>query len=375
LEAEKEANVSGNLINFTASFSYAICTACPKYSYRPLLGQIDTLTDAMFFPEKYNYAPRNNLTEAFLTRWTNSFNTQNPASDMRPQWLNIYEQKYPGTPIFIAEYNKPGLPLTDDITDILSLAAASNLFRGISFFQYQVAYWKGGSEEAFGLFGLGNTSIAEMPYFGMDYKVWCLKPALPKSASSQSLPASLSQVYAGRGIDATSLCLPSPTSVQMSAEGFAAIASQKSLQRMAAFTKRVVEHMGATVVDQEALANFSYDYLKAGKTFNDMVVAISYRPPWVLFSNSAECVADRQAFASQVTSAISWLCGQAASVNCSTIPDDCKGNVFATGDYLFSQWYRASAPDPLGNCYFGGAAMYASPVGTNSWAQTCVAAA
>eukprot|EP00930_Biecheleria_cincta_P045944 TRINITY_DN3166_c0_g1_i1.p1 TRINITY_DN3166_c0_g1~~TRINITY_DN3166_c0_g1_i1.p1 ORF type:complete len:567 (+),score=91.96 TRINITY_DN3166_c0_g1_i1:75-1775(+) len=374
LEAEKEANVSGNLINFTAAFSYAICTACPKYAYRPLLGQIDTLTDAMRFPEKYKYAPRNNLTQAFLTRWTNSFNTQNPAGDMRPYFLDIYEEKYPGTPIFIAEYHKPGLPLTDDVTDILSLAAGSKLFRGISFFQYQVAYWKGGSEEAFGLFGLGDTSIAEMPYYGTNYKVWCLEPAWPKAASSQSLPASLSQVYGGRGIDATSLCLPSPASVQLSAEGFAAITSQKSPQRLAAFTKRVVEHMGATVIDEEALSRFSDDYLKAAKTFADMVVAISYRPPWVLFNDAAECVADRQAFASQVASAISWVCGHAASVNCSTIPDDCKGNVFTTGDFLFSQWYRKSAPDPLGNCYFGGAAMYASPASTNSWAQACVAA-
>lgn len=375
LEAEKEANVSGNLINFTAAFSYAICTACPKHNYRPLLGQIDILMDAIKFPEKYKYAPRNNLTEAFQKRWTNSFNTQNPARDMRPQWLDIYEQEYPGTPIFIAEYHKPGLPLVRDIAEILSLAAGSKLFRGISFFQFQVAYWKGGSEEDFGLFRLGNTSIAEMPYFGTTYKVWCLEPAWPRAASSQAMPVSLSRVYRGHLVDTTEFCLPNPSSVPLSSDGFKEIASQMSAQRMASFIKRVVEHMGATVVDEVVLVSFANGYLEgSGKTFADLVIRISYRPPWVLFSDAAECVADRQAFASQVASAISWLCGHAENLNCSTIPDSCKGNIFATGDYLFSRWYRNTTQDPLGNCNFGGAAIYASPKAKNNWVQGCVAA-
>ena len=47
LAAEEEAGVVGQLINFTATFSYAICTACPKNEGLPALGQMLLLEDAM----------------------------------------------------------------------------------------------------------------------------------------------------------------------------------------------------------------------------------------------------------------------------------------------------------------------------------------
>lgn len=45
------------------------------------------------------------------------------------------------------------------------------LFLGISYFEFQQAYWKGGSEEDFGMFGFGGKVLANMSYFGKDYKV------------------------------------------------------------------------------------------------------------------------------------------------------------------------------------------------------------
>lgn len=42
-------------------------------------------------------------------------------------------------------------------------ALPEDLFLGISFFQYQVAYWKGGTEMDFGIFGLGFLSQKRVP--------------------------------------------------------------------------------------------------------------------------------------------------------------------------------------------------------------------
>lgn len=151
LDAEKDLGVVGDLINFTVSFSFAICSACQRFKDKPALGQIATIEDAMFHPESYGYYSNNNLTDAYLKRWTHCFNTNNPARDLRPLFLDIYEATFSSTPFFIGEYHSQYVSLSDDLSQVLTLAATSSLFLGISFFEYQVAYWKGGSEEGFGL--------------------------------------------------------------------------------------------------------------------------------------------------------------------------------------------------------------------------------
>ncbi|OLP76311.1 hypothetical protein AK812_SmicGene43772 [Symbiodinium microadriaticum] len=155
----KEANISGPLINFTATFSFA--------------------ADGLLHPERYGYDPRNNVSDAYRTRWTHSFNTNNPARDLEPQFFSIYRERFRDTPVFIGEYHntflaylQPPLTLAEDLTEVMDLANSTELFLGISFFQFQVAYWKGGTEEHFGLFGLGHYEIAPMPYYGHDYKVF-----------------------------------------------------------------------------------------------------------------------------------------------------------------------------------------------------------
>ena len=47
LDAEKDARVVGTVINFTTTFSYAICTACPNNEGLPALGQMLLIEDAM----------------------------------------------------------------------------------------------------------------------------------------------------------------------------------------------------------------------------------------------------------------------------------------------------------------------------------------
>lgn len=48
--------VTGPLINFTATFSYAICMACSRFKSNPALGQMAVLDDAMRNPAQYGCA-------------------------------------------------------------------------------------------------------------------------------------------------------------------------------------------------------------------------------------------------------------------------------------------------------------------------------
>lgn len=368
LEAEKLANVTGDLINITATFSYAICLVCDEFSNLPALGQMATLVDAMLNPESFGYEPKNNIMEAFLNRWVHSFNTNNPARDLKSQFFDHYPDSFGYTPVFVAEYHSVilqylDITLEDDLAHIMELEKNSEVFFGISFFQYQVAYWKGGSEMDFGLFGLGNYLIAEMLYYGETFKIWCLEPQVSHSTPGSSLPQVLTGAFAGPGIDYEYLCQPNPHVVSLSQDGFGAIASQGP-ERLAIFIKRVVEHLGAEVVDQSGLKSFAAQFLTdSGKTWGDLVTAISFKPFWTSFSSDAACVADRTADAQQVGAAISWLCGQElpSGLTCN-VPKSCTEDAFTTADWLFSRWYKKQVDrDPLQDCNFGGAAIFASP--------------
>jgi len=109
LEAEKEAGLTEGLVNFTVTFSYGICSECSEYNDKPALWQMVELRKAMQSPEDYGYTPMNDLWEAYRTRWTNSYNTANPARDIRPQFLDAYLETFTETPVFIAESHKPQL--------------------------------------------------------------------------------------------------------------------------------------------------------------------------------------------------------------------------------------------------------------------------
>merc|ERR1712194_559728 len=196
LDAERDAGVTGPLINFTATFSFAICNSCENSHGSPALAQMAQLDDAMRDPKKYGYEPKNNVTAAYETRFTHSFNTANPARDVKVQFLDKYEQVFPNTPVYIGEYHRVGSNQTEDLDEILDIAEASPNFLGISFFQFQVAYWKTGSEMEFGMFGLGDYKVDGMPYFNKDY------PPLsdhPKSVVQVVVPAiRLTQSAQGR---------------------------------------------------------------------------------------------------------------------------------------------------------------------------------
>eukprot|EP00441_Pelagodinium_beii_P042742 CAMPEP_0197631662 /NCGR_PEP_ID=MMETSP1338-20131121/8753_1 /TAXON_ID=43686 ORGANISM="Pelagodinium beii, Strain RCC1491" /NCGR_SAMPLE_ID=MMETSP1338 /ASSEMBLY_ACC=CAM_ASM_000754 /LENGTH=806 /DNA_ID=CAMNT_0043203173 /DNA_START=41 /DNA_END=2458 /DNA_ORIENTATION=+ len=365
LDAEKEAEVQGPGINFTATFSFAVCKPCAWFKRNPALGQMAQLQDAMMNPQKYGYTPKNNLGEAYRTRWTNSFNTQNKAGDLQNMILAPYETWFRSTPVYIAEYHSTYVSEASDVKQILDIARASNVLLGISYFQFQRAYWKGGTEEAFGMFGLGDYSITDMDYFDQTYKVWCLVPQWSSRAETTQT-AAVARAYDGSYFNTTELCMPNPMSVPVSADGYKLMSQQGSIDRMASFVTRVVNHLGAVVVDKSGLESFTTEIIgDSSSDFGKLVEQIFYKPGWLRFSQSGRCLADRNSDNTHISAAINYVCGANETLfNCSNlqVPKTCNSDIFATGDWFFSNFYmNMTAADPLQTCSLGGAGIYASP--------------
>mmetsp|Transcript_82633 Transcript_82633/g.256693 ORF Transcript_82633/g.256693 Transcript_82633/m.256693 type:complete len:730 (+) Transcript_82633:71-2260(+) len=377
LEAEKEAGVVGPLVNFTATFSYAICSVCTRFPSNPALGQIAQLQDAMYHPENYNYTPNNNITAAFEARWVHSFNTQNPATDLQGQFLDGYNGAFPNTPVYIGEYHRVGANQTQDLRMILDIAKSNPLFQGVSFFEYQVAYWKTGSEMAFGMLGLGNYKIADMPYFGKIYDVWCLQP-VQDAASGGPMADAVASVFGGSPMDASKLCVQNPLRAALGDSGFATIASQNSASQMALYVEHVLQHMGATVANAQGLNSFAAGYVGAASSaFPAMMSHLGARPAWAAFDPSAKCLANRHADPGTVGTAIGWACQNANPAHCNSIPLPCQRSPYLTADYVFSRYYQdlTGNVNPLTQCDFGGAGMFASSQVYSGWsgASECAA--
>jgi len=378
LDAEQEAGVTGPLINFTATFSYAICSSCKWFQDKPGLGQMAMLDDAMKNPEKYGYTPKNDITAAYAARFTHSFNTQNPATDLQHQFLDDYAAFFPTTPVYIGEYHRVAGNQTEDLETILELAERNPLFLGISFFEYQVAYWKTGSEMDFGMFGLGDYKKASMPYFSKTYDVWCVVPQ-DSPASGTTLPGALAKAYGGEGVDASTLCAANPEGVPCNQKGYEEIASHSSQMQMALFVENVINHLGAVVKDaaRSDLGDFAKSHVDGGKSdFAKMASYLGSKPDWIQFDSDAKCMANRNVDPSAIAGAIGWVCSKATAFSCSDLPYQCANNTYRTGDYVFSRYYKelGAAANPLVDCSLGGAAIFASSELYGRWtgAAQCV---
>lgn len=371
LDAEKEFGAKSNLPNFTATFSFGICNACAGVK-KPALGQMRLLRQAMEKPEDFGYTPQNDLSAFYKTRFTNSYNTANPASDMKPMFLNAYEAEFSDVPVFIGEYHATEVAVEEDLKAIVNLTMTSNVLVGVSFFEFQVRYDKGGTEKAFGMFGLGSLKVARMNYFDVSYPVWCLTEIVdPKS--SKSIPEEVTAAFGGAGVDQDKLCVVDPSKVPVDEDGYQAVLGLRSKDKMAQFVTHVLGHMGGTVADQSQLESFAAKYSNETTqtslrnavitdqqlSFAAMASELGQKPTWVDWDEMAACVSDRTSDEGSVGQAISYACGQLTSFNCSGIPTFCQ-DVFAQADYVFSLFYRRlNATDPLEKCFFDGAAMYA----------------
>jgi len=184
LSAEQEAAVEGLAPNFTVAFSFGRCAQCSGYPDKPSLGQMLELRHAMQSPHTVNYTARNDLWWAYQRRFANSFNTQNSASELRSLFLDAYDEEFSSTPVFIGEYHAPVVPdQQQDLMHILEIAShRSTLLAGISFFEFQVRYDKGGGEMNFGMFGLSDADvISEERITTKTYTTRCLTPMRAKS--------------------------------------------------------------------------------------------------------------------------------------------------------------------------------------------------
>lgn len=177
LDAEKEAGVKGQAPNFTITFSFGVCHWCDRLGSKPGIGQMLGLRDAMRDPHSVGYHPRNDLALLYQRRFVNSINTANPSGDIRRLFLDTYDAHFGGTPVFIGEYHSPGHDQVLDLESIMRIVNdPSTLLMGVSFFEYQVRYDKGGAEKGFGMFGLSNDTIMQANTDFGTFKSWCLTP-------------------------------------------------------------------------------------------------------------------------------------------------------------------------------------------------------
>jgi len=223
LDAEKEMAVVGPMPNFTATFSFGVCWTCLGYSNTPGLGQMRALRRAMEDPESVGYRPRNNVWGAYLERFENSVNTANPAKGrggFKGLFLDSYIRHFPSVPVFIGEYHAPqAMDLRKDVEAILELAEdPSNQLTGISFFEFQVRYDKGGSEMKFGIFGLGEEAISQVAIGAPTamtgagaYPVWCLHQMLEPNRVAQGCREVVWNVeFVADGTSSLQVAVPSP---------------------------------------------------------------------------------------------------------------------------------------------------------------------
>jgi len=380
LSAEKEANVRGNLVTFTATFSYGICRACSRYNNNPALGQMYELKAAMLHPSTVGYSPKNDLRDAYENRFHHSFNAASPATSIRDQFLNIYSAEF-REPFFIGEYHAHMVAQRDDLAAILNLAKdTKNKFLGICFFEFQKSYWKGGSELDFGMLGLGTTPLVNFTANDKTYTAWCLDDhVVDPHQQGTTLVQEVIRAYGGEGYDFAGACISDPARVPITANGYKLILAEKSTAQMMTFVARVVGHLGGVVVDKSGLKDFAAGYSGEARptagNFAAMVglLAGAPQPKWARWDTvSAACVADHGALPQALTEAVDYACRQMQTFKCADVPQKCKGMLHA--DYVFSVYYNdvAGGTDPLRNCFFTGAAQYAPHETYKSWDSSCV---
>lgn len=393
LDAEKEAGVVEPTLNFTVTMSFAVCHKCSHFKTKPALGMMDELKRAMLDPEYAGYEAKNDLRTAYFHRFENSFTTANRAHEIIPLFLHDYKSHFQETPVFITGYHTPHIPRHgdpwcpsphrcqyDDLKAILHIAETETALSGISFFEWQVRYDKGGSEKDFGMFNLGNYSFGDIVLEpGSRFSVWCLAPAT-ETDSHEVLPDAVVDAYGGERLDWKSLCVPNPRTVSVDEEGFNHIARQQNVDKMATFVRRVVERSGAVVTDEDGLKNFASEYSNSAVGvrrlqalgWSQLERAIADQPSFASWARNARCVANRDVDPGLLEEHIDYICGVLEyPYTCTDIPTQCQivhssvavktRTTWLMADYAFSLHYEQTGGNPLDSCNFGGTAVLLHP--------------
>mmetsp|Transcript_7835 Transcript_7835/g.22494 ORF Transcript_7835/g.22494 Transcript_7835/m.22494 type:complete len:1069 (-) Transcript_7835:99-3305(-) len=200
LDAEREVGIAGQAPTFTTTFSFGVCGGgCKKLGEKPAIGQMLELRQAMQDPASVGYKPKNDLWAAYKLRFINSVNTANPATDMPWLFLDKYNELFPTVPVFVGEYHSPRtLDQQRDLETILETARdPKSMLMGISFFEFQVRYDKGGSEMSFGMFGLEAREVKDMWIKSGTFTANCLKPLEVAEIGNQMYKMDCGSVEAG----------------------------------------------------------------------------------------------------------------------------------------------------------------------------------
>lgn len=238
LAAEQDMGIvpskAGTLPPFTVTHSFAQCEHCESnrrgnkaggtpvgrtsavaYMYDFALGCLD--------PESYGYTSSSqiDLRYGLQNRFALGFNTQDSADVVCSQVLtHLANSPFKNAPVFAGEY-KPtwqSLPASKmtDFKDDLALMANSfagadacrdnKALRGVSVFEFQTSYWKGGEgggELVFGIYELGNKTLgktisAENTGWA-EYSIDCLHQK--RNDAGESWVAAVAEVYGGTAPD------------------------------------------------------------------------------------------------------------------------------------------------------------------------------
>jgi len=124
---------------------------------------------------------------------------------------------------------------------------------------------------------------------------------------------------------------------------------------MVIFARRLVEHLGGQVMDETGLRKAA----EAAQSFDGLLGALQQKPVWAAWSSDAACIADRESDLGSVGRVVEQVCLR-TWFNCSNIPPSCSGD-WQKADYALSVYYNQRRAEPMKTCYFGGAAVIASP--------------
>merc|ERR1719215_409612 len=154
------------------------------------------------------------LEQAFKLRWVHGLNTRSPWKFVDEMVSGHYDQFKP-IPWFIGEYGANGQTnevIQQDLKAMDMQAQSGGDFLGTTFFQFQAANEKGGLAKNFGLFGLGDTIVAETGKVCdrsapcATWPVRCLTTDLSWLPWSQSQRARAVAAAWGGGVDENYLC-------------------------------------------------------------------------------------------------------------------------------------------------------------------------
>lgn len=213
LAAEKEMGINGDGVRLTVAWSFAMRKSIDGKVVAPGLFGFQDMMVGVQNPKIVDYTPRSNLQEfqkAFRDRWVNCLNTQAPWTFVRDMVSGGYDQFLP-TPWFIGEYGANGQEealIRSDLESMQKKALEKDSpFLGAAVFQFETAYWKGGSEMNFGLFGLQDKAVGQAKLCNKrrcrDWPVHCLTPTLSFLPGSMGHRAAAVAAAWGGRVDVT----------------------------------------------------------------------------------------------------------------------------------------------------------------------------